>query len=531
MHFDRFDLQQLTPEYISKLPPERVAILCEQLRQDLIHAKDRLNQNPSNSSRPPSTRAPWERQSDDENIDNSDDKPRSGLPEKQPTEPTQENATVTGEANQSPQQKQGAESQKRKPGKQLGSQGFGRTQKLTVTHEVIHKPSCCKGCSRCFEPEAKFQATCGYCSIDLVLPKEPGMIGISGTYTKHIFGTIDCSCGYETATMPYRAEQEGCWSVEMGEWRLIGPMLAAFIVFGKLRLHLTISKTRELLSHWLGIVLSKGSISNVLLEVGRAVSYLQPELIAALRASGLLHVDETSWKEHKITRWLWVAVGDQVVYFAVGARSLEMAQSIIGNFSGVLMTDGYLAYRSLANRIRCWAHLDRKAKALAESYDKSVSIFGLRMVHALKSMQDSIYRMREMAEERRAMEGALADETRIEMLAECIKQEDARNEKARAFAGEILNDIPAIFRILKDPDLPLTNNKAEQAIRPLVILRKISYGSKTDEGSRALTLLASVTTTVFVRGQRVWDFLADLVTKRRTGHSPPSLPPPVMLPT
>ena len=51
---------------------------------------------------------------------------------------------------------------------------------------------------------------------------------------------------------------------------------------------------------------------------------------------------------------------------------------------------------------------------------------------------------------------------------------------------------------LKEPELPLTNNRAEQAIRPLVILRKISYGSKIDEGSRAITLLASVTT-VFVR--------------------------------
>lgn len=529
MHFDRSDLQQLTPEYIDKLPPERVAVLCEQLRQDLIQARDRLNQNPSNSSRPPSTRAPWERQPDDENK--PDDKPQSGSSDKQTVEPTQENATAAGEANQPQQQKQETESQKRKPGRQPGSQGFGRTQKLSVTHEVIHKPSCCKGCAALFEPGAKFHATCGYCSIDLVLPEKPGIIGISGTYTKHIFGKIDCPCGYETATIPHRVEQEGCWSVEMGEWRLIGPLLASFIVFAKLRLHLTISKTRELLGHWLGISLSKGSINKVLLEVGRAVSYLQPELIAALRASGLLHVDETSWKEHKITRWLWVAVGDQVVYFAVGARSLEMAQSIIGDFSGVLMTDGYLTYRSLANRIRCWAHLDRKAKALAESCDKSASVFGMRMVHALKSMQDSVYRMCEMTQEHRAIEAALADETRIEVLAECIKHMDASNEKAKAFAGEILNDTQAIFRILKEPDLPLTNNRAEQAIRPLVILRKISYGSKTDEGSRAITLLASVTTTVFVRGQHAWHFLSDLVAKRRAGHLPPSLPAPIMLST
>ncbi len=167
-------------------------------------------------------------------------------------------------------QKRGEE-KKRKPGKQLGSQGFGRTQKLIVTQEIQLKPQCCKGCAKKFEADANFQATGGYYSID-ILPPEPGKIGLSGSYAKYIFGIIVCDCGYETASTPYRADKEPYWTVEMGEWRLIGPMLLAFIVFAKLRLHLTISKTKELLEYWFGISLSKGSI-RALLEAGRAAQH------------------------------------------------------------------------------------------------------------------------------------------------------------------------------------------------------------------------------------------------------------------
>ena len=545
MHFDRSDLQQLTLEYIEKLPSERLVILCDQLRQDLMTARDRLNQNPSNSSRPSSTLAPWDRQSENKDFeddkdpaetDNSssnseldDDGKEADIPtssSKDSNTPQNADEPQNGNKPRKDNKSKNGEEKKRKPGKQVGSQGFGRTQKLIVTQEIQLKPQCCKGCAKKFEADATFQATGGYYSID-ILPPEPGKIGLSGCYTKYIFGAIICDCGYETVSIPHRADKEPCWTVEMGEWRLIGPMLQTFIVFAKLRLHLTISKTKELLEHWFGVSLSKGSISKALLEAGRAVSCLEPQIIAALRASGLLHVDETSWKEHKVCRWLWVAVGDQVVYFCVGPRTLDMAQKIIGDFKGRLMTDGYNAYRWYSNRGRCWSHLKRKGKALEESCDKKASTFGHYVVKAFNSMQDSIYKMREMQPEDRASEAAVAEAVKIELFMECLRQKDSSNEKVCGFAGEVLNDNQAIFRILKEPDFPLTNNAAERALRPLVVLRKISYGSKTEEGSRSIAILASIVETMRLRGQPIWSFLSDLFKARRSGCPPPSLLSPI----
>ncbi len=208
MHFDRSDLHQLTPEYISKLPAERLVALCEQLRQDLITARDRLNQNPSNSSRPSGSLAPWDRQSKNKDFDDDPDpteiaanfddpstnsfdtgeneeseslSPDSTISEDQQTFDELQNESKLDRDKSAKDEKR----KKRKRGRQLGSQGFGRTQKLLVTQEIYLKPECCKGCAKKFEADANFRATGGYCAID-ILPPEPGKIGLSGTYTKYI---------------------------------------------------------------------------------------------------------------------------------------------------------------------------------------------------------------------------------------------------------------------------------------------------------------------------------------------------------
>jgi hypothetical protein len=520
MHFKRPDLQQLTPQYLSTLPQERVAQLCEQMRQDLMSAHDRLGQNPTNSSAPPSTRKPWERDSKEA------DKEQQELVDEIAQEADNDKGNSKDEEKPQTDDSKDPEQTKRKPGKQHGAPGFGRTQKLAITETEIHKPTCCNGCGAIFDLNAPFQPTGGYCSIEIA-PPESGKIGLIGSYTKHLFGSIRCACGFETTAAPKRSDKELGWSVEMGEWRLIGPRLLAFLVFAKLRLHLTISKTCELLRIWFGISLSIGCVGTALLEAGRAASCLEPELIAALRAAGLLNVDETSWKEWKITRWLWVAVGDNIAYYAVGPRSREMVQQILGNFSGWLMTDGYCVYRSYANRLRCWSHLERKAKALKDSWDKAASTFGTYVAKTFETLRNSVYKMREMQPGERAKEMDDCAELQANVSMECLRHQNAAHEKTQEFAREIINDPQAIFTVLQNPDLPLTNNLAEQKLRFMVILRKICYGSKTGEGSRAIAILASVTETLLMRGYTPWTFFAQLFRDRRSGRPPSKIPVPI----
>jgi len=520
MHFEKSDLQQLTPEYVGKLPSDRLVTLLHQLREDLLCAHDRLHQDSTNSSRPPSSQPLWsksQKEKDAASDDGSSSSPRSGSDQDDVDPPP----SHQGERNRQDPNAQA----KRKPGKQPGAPGFGRTQKFVDVREEIHRPVHCKGCNHPFPSDAPFVATTGFETIDLVLP-EPGKIGITGQCTKHVYGTIHCECGFDTVSKPHRCAPETGWSIDLGEWKLIGPMLLALIVFAKLRLHLTIDKTRALLSTWLGISLSEGTIGTALLEAGRAVSDLEPSILDALRKSGLIHIDETAWKERKVLRWLWVAVGSDAVHYTVGARTTEMAQGILGSFAGRIMSDGYGAYRSFQNRIRCWAHLNRKAKGLADSWDKAVALFGDMAVEALKALMEGVYRMRACFGDARAHQRQTAEDLEAKLCIELLRNQHSPHKPIFQFAGEILNDVQTIFAVLRNPDLPLTNNIAEQALRPMVIMRKISHGSKTPEGSRTVALLASVYDTLRVRRADVSLYISQVFKSRRSGRPSPPLPAP-----
>ncbi len=106
----------------------------------------------------------------------------------------------------------------------------------------------------------------------------------------------------------------------------------------------------------------------------------------------------------------------------------------------------------------------------------------------------------------------------------CQKHQDSEHEKTRQLAREFLNDWDAIWTVLAHPELPITNNIAERALRHWVISRKISYGTRTKQGSRAFALLASVIDTCRQRQVSPWSYLAEVIAARRKGNPAPPLP-------
>ena len=107
---------------------------------------------------------------------------------------------------------------------------------------------------------------------------------------------------------------------------------------------------------------------------------------------------------------------------------------------------------------------------------------------------------------------------------ECERMLDSKHDKARKLAVEFLNDWEAIFMVLRHPHLPLTNNEAERALRHWVIMRKISHGTRSDEGTRVFALLASVIDTCRQRGVSPWRYLEQVIRNRRAGRPTPLLP-------
>ena len=221
--------------------------------------------------------------------------------------------------------------------------------------------------------------------------------------------------------------------------------------------------------------------------------------------------------------WLWVLVSASTVLYFIGARTREMLRNALGDdFGGVLMADGYTVYRAWLDRLRCWARLLRKARGLEESTDGRVSGVGGEMLAILTKLVGAVLSARESPPPEALTALHAQDIRRLREL--CERHRDDGHKKLRELAGELLNDWEVILRPVSEPDLPLTNNPAESALRPMVIARNISHGTRCASGSRAYALLASVIETCRLRKASSWHYLAEVIRAARLGASLPTLP-------
>lgn len=263
--------------------------------------------------------------------------------------------------------------------------------------------------------------------------------------------------------------------------------------------------------------MSIGVIDRCIREAGLACEPIVDGLIDELRAAGVIHADETPWPQQgQKLRWLWVALSSTTAIYRISSRHAETIRDLIGDaFIGVLVSDGYGAYRSYPRRQRCVAHLIRKGIALIDGYQYEASLFGEWLVREMRALIHTV-------SENRASDTAAAPGSVSPILARlkraCLLNQDADGEKARALAREVLNDWDAITAFVHDPGLPPTNNDAETALRHAVIARRISYGTRTDEGSRAYVALLTVIETCRRRRLDPWAIIEKAVaTARRKG--------------
>jgi hypothetical protein len=519
-----FDLQQIGLEYAASLSVDVKDRLIASLADELREARDRLNQNSQNSSRPPRTEQPWQSvasgpECTDEERDsaasNADEKSELTDPEPGPKDKAQEEGTEKALNQVAVPKKKG------KPGRRKGMKGYGRRVELPVTGEEFHHPERCSICDQSLDP-AGATAWTGLYVLDLMC-RAGALVGMQVTHTKHIYTGIPCSCGHVTRAEPGRCGPDEEWKVASSEWHLAGPMLVSLIVCLTKRMRCPRRLTQEFLQDWFGIYLSTSTINQCIHEAGRAVAPVEDQLVGELTIADLLHADETTWKEAGQLLWLWVFCSATVTLFLVGYRTKEIIKNLLGSeFSGWLMSDGYTVYRDYLRRLRCWAHLVRKAKGLRESLDQEYAQpFGNAALSLLEELMEAVYQARE------GPRTSIANNYNGHL--ECFKELcesylDCPHKKTHALAREFLNDWDAIWVVLQFPWLPLTNNEAETALRHWVIARQISHGTRTEEGSRVFGLLASVVETCRKRGISPWPYIAEVVAERRKGNPAPPIP-------
>jgi transposase len=285
----------------------------------------------------------------------------------------------------------------------------------------------------------------------------------------------------------------------------LGPRLLAQIATMAIVERLPIRQIQQRLLATYRFALSLGGITGTLEQVARRSAGTYAHLEADIRGSPVVHADETGWRQDGIPGYVWTLSTPRSCLFH---RDASRAGSVIDDlltdaFGGILVIDFYAAYDHLPGRKqRCWAHLWRDIDALETEYpadqDLAAWVAGVRAIYDLATGE------RPAAEQGTTPAAARAREVRArgyeQQLAALCPATMPANQLHATLAKRIRRYLQELFTFVAVPGVPPTNNAAERSLRPLVIARKVSGGTRSTAGSTCRMRLASIGATARLRG-------------------------------
>lgn len=422
----------------------------ENLKTEVAALRERLGQDSTNSSRPPS--------SDPPQVKRPSRRKQSG----------------------------------KKQGAQVGHQGAGRSLKPVeeVDRLVDLRPVRCRKCGRRLAGDDPQPARHQVTEIPLAQAEVT-------EYRRH---TLACArCGMKT---------EAEWGKEVPEGRF-GARLQATIAYFTGRLGLSHRDCVEALSVLHGASISLGSVSTLQRQVSEAVAAPVETAREFVHWQAVNHVDETGWRQQSRLNWLWVNATRQVTTFQVAARrDAATAREVIGRAkTSIITTDRYLSYNWLATQRRqvCWAHLRRDFQAIAERGGESQEI-GEALLEQTKEVFRLWHQMRDGSVSRRKFRQLMLPvEQRVtELLA---AGGACRSSKTRGTCRQVQAVESALWTFVRVKGVEPTNNAAERALRRAVLWRRKSFGTQSETGSRFVERILTVVTTLRQQGRDVMAYL------------------------
>lgn len=303
----------------------------------------------------------------------------------------------------------------------------------------------------------------------------------------------------------------------------LGPQAVALAVLLNKRFGLPYGKIAQLLRDRFALRVTRGGLVHAVHRTARHAQPTYAALCATVRGSPVVTADETSWRVDADLQWLWAFVtGDTTVYAIQPGRGLAQAAHVIGvDYAGVLQRDGWQSYRQFtaAGHQTCLAHLLRTCRRLLLDYPQHPFVTAVKAIlQAALATRDRYH-----AGEISTLGLAVARGHYFERLGRLLERTPSRLLRVRRFQAHLIVEFDAIFSFLFDPTLDATNWRAEQALRPAVVTRKMcGGGNRTARGANSQQVLASVLRTADQRGLDATDLLVTLLTAP-TSTVPPSL--------
>jgi transposase len=315
-------------------------------------------------------------------------------------------------------------------------------------------------------------------------------------------------------------------SIERGG--LAGPRLTTVIAYLKGACHASYSTIRKSVRDVIGLTISRGQLAKIVGKVSRALERPYAELLRDLPGPAVLNVDETGHKHNGQQHWTWCFRAGRYPLFKIDpTRSADVLIEVLGAaFDGVLGCDSFSADRRYHRECGavlqfCPAHLIRDVKYLTTLPDPRDRAYGEGLRAAPRDLFAVIHRRGDWTERgfRVRLEAARAE----------VLRRGTQAVPATRAGGNLAKRLEAhgtsYFRFITEPGLEPTNNLAEQAIRFVVIDRRITQGTRGERGDRWCERIGTVMATCSQQGRSVFAYLEAAVTAWFAGEEAPSLLP------
>jgi len=401
----------------------------------------------------------------------------------------------------------------RKAGGQPGHHGAGRQLRPEdrVDEIVDHYPEACGGCGREFEQEER----------------QPG-----SRFGRHQVAELPPISVVLVEHRTHRLRCPECWARTTAGLpdgvggSAFGPSLQAAVVTLTARNRISRRDMSELASELFGIELSVGAIDQICQRASAALALPHERLVASVLASPAVNVDETGWSTWGEQRTLWTATTPEAAVFRVAEdRHRDRLEELIGkDFAGIVCSDRWWAYQHLDPDCRqvCWEHLKRDFRHHAEGFGEQRS-FGEQGLALTTRMFGVWHAFTDHHDRRRLRRELRSIQRELRTLLERAGRKSTRTRFHRVFANKLINIWPALWTFATINGVQPTNNAAERSLRGPVIHRKLSHGTRSDDGERFIERALSASVTCRLQGRSLFAYLRELLTAHNRGDPLPTL--------
>ena len=351
------------------------------------------------------------------------------------------------------------------------SGGYGR-KRMAATRREVHALAACPDCG------APLAGGTIKRSREVIDWPQPQVV-----VTEHVYLERRCpDCGKRCVPEPGVEDQ--VW----GQARF-GHRLVSLVTVLREEGRLPFAVLQRVVRTLTGLEMSEGALVAMVQRMAERGKPVLETIRAAIRASPVLHADETGWRQDGRNGYVWTFSTPQERLFVRGNRAKGMLSDMVGDdFAGILVSDFYGVYTGYEGMHQyCWAHLLRDIQDLAAQHPADVSVQG--WATAVSAI---------FARAQRGSEGGPAEGWRVRRTAEtdlshlCAPWSEQTEAPQRVLCQRILRHLNGLFVFVTEPAVPPTNNAAERSLRHLVVSRKISGGTRSATGTETKMTLASL---------------------------------------